>query len=116
MSQRTMIMAFLLILTIDSRAAGPPAATRVPRFQTMDLNLGESQQVVLGDGAMAEFKLLAVDEVRDTIRDAVRRAVVKVEVNGKAIELISATYHLPQTVAGVQVDCPITRLSDEQHP
>ena len=34
---------------------------------------------------------------------------MKVEVNGQAIELISATYHLPQTVAGVQVDCPITR-------
>ena len=34
--------------------------------------------------------------------------VVKVEVNGQEIELISATYHLPQTVAGVQVDCPIT--------
>ena len=35
--------------------------------------------------------------------------IVKVEVNGQAIELISATYHLPQTIAGVQVDCPITR-------
>ena len=109
MPQRMMIVGLLLILTIDARAAGPPPPTRVPRFRAVDLDLGESQQVDLGDGIKAEVKLLAVEEIRDTIRDAVRRAVVKVEVNGQAIELISATYHLPQTVAGVQVDCPITR-------
>jgi hypothetical protein len=57
----------------------------------------------------AEVKLLALDESRDPIRDAVRRAVVRVEVNGETVKLTSATYHLPRTVGGVQVDCPITR-------
>ena len=109
MAQRIMIEGLLLILTMAAQAAGPPRPTRVPRFQAVDLDFGESQQVDLGDGITAAVKLLAVEESRDTIRDAVRRAVVKVEVNGQAIELISATYHLPQTVAGVQVDCPITR-------
>ena len=109
MAQRTMIVALLLILTIDARAGAPPVPTRAARLRVLDLDLGESQQVDLADGINAHVKLLAIDEVRDTIRDAVRRAVVKVEVNGQVIELISATYHLPQTVGGVQVDCPITR-------
>ena len=32
-----------------------------------------------------------------------------VEVNGQAVTLVSATYHLPVTVAGVQIDCPVTK-------
>ena len=31
------------------------------------------------------------------------------KVNGQTIELVSATYNLPTTVAGVQIDCSITR-------
>jgi murein DD-endopeptidase MepM/ murein hydrolase activator NlpD len=75
----------------------------------VDLDIGESGQVELGNGTRAQVKLLALDEVRDPIRDAVRQARVKVEVNGQVVELPSATYHLPTTVAGVQVDCTITR-------
>ena len=42
---------------------------------------------------------------------------MKVEVNGQVVELISAIYHLPATVGGVQVDCPITRgyLTNSDH-
>ncbi len=36
-------------------------------------------------------------------------ASAKLEVNGQAIEVDSGNYHLPRTVAGIQVDCPITR-------
>jgi murein DD-endopeptidase MepM/ murein hydrolase activator NlpD len=32
-----------------------------------------------------------------------------IEVNGKAAELVSGNYRLPQTVGGVQVDCPATK-------
>jgi murein DD-endopeptidase MepM/ murein hydrolase activator NlpD len=92
-----------------ARAEGPPAPARDPLHRVVDLDVGESRQVVLRDGKKAEVKLLALEESRDSIRDAVRRAVVKVEINGHEIELTSATYHLPQNVGGVQVDCPITR-------
>jgi murein DD-endopeptidase MepM/ murein hydrolase activator NlpD len=77
--------------------------------RVVDLDLGEATVVELCDGTTARVKLLAVEETRDTIRAAVRRAQVKLEVNGQPLELVSATYHLPVTVAGVQVDCPITR-------
>ncbi|MGP0064528.1 MAG: PKD domain-containing protein [Isosphaeraceae bacterium] len=109
MDRRALVVALLCMLTTDARAAGPPSPIRVPHVRVVDLDVGESRAVDLGDGTKAQLKLLPIDETRDTIREAVRRAVVKVEVNGQAVELISATYHLPQTVAGVQVDCPITR-------
>jgi murein DD-endopeptidase MepM/ murein hydrolase activator NlpD len=95
--------------SLDARAAGPPAPTRQPLVRVVDLDLGESQSIELSDGTTARVKLLALDQDRDPIRDAVRRAVVKVEVHGQPVELTSATYHLPRTDAGVQVDCPITR-------
>ncbi len=41
-------------------------------------------------------------------RNAVREAVATVNVNGKTVRLVSATYHLPREVAGVQIDCPVT--------
>ena len=104
----------LVLLTVLSRnggawAAAPPSPTRRPLDRVADLDVGESRQVELCDGSNAQVKLLGLNELRDPIRDAVRQARVKVEVNGQPLELTSATYHLPRTVAGVQVDCPITR-------
>ena len=69
--------------------------------RTIDLDLGESREVELSDGAKARVKLLGVEETRDSLRAAIREARVQVEVNGQAITLVSATYHLPVTVAGV---------------
>src|SRR5258708_15901269 len=54
-------------------------------------------------------KLLSVEEARDTMRDAVRRALVKVEINGQSLVLTSATYHLPVSFAGIQIDCSVTK-------
>jgi hypothetical protein len=71
--------------------------------------VGESQTVQLHDGSEGTIKLLDLKETRDNICNAVRRAVVKVEVNGQTVSLVSSTYHLPITVAGVQLDCPVTK-------
>jgi len=77
--------------------------------RVVDLHVGESQTVELCDGTRAEVKLVNVEERRDRVRSAVREARVKVEVNGQPITLTSATYYLPSTIAGVQMDCPITK-------
>ncbi len=102
-------LVLLVGLTLGARAAGPPAPTRTPLLRAVDLDVGESSTVELSNGTSAQVKLLALDELRDTIRDGVRRAEVKLEVNGQPINLTSGTYRLPITVAGVQVDCPVTR-------
>ncbi|HPA20520.1 MAG TPA: PKD domain-containing protein [Verrucomicrobiae bacterium] len=89
--------------------AASPEPTRVPLLRAVDLNLGESQEVILADGSKARVKLLALEETRDPIRDAVRLARVEVDVNGQTATLDSANYSLPITIGGAQIDCPITR-------
>lgn len=100
------------------RAAAPAAAqpraeqvkpTLVPPVRTVDLNVGEGQEVELADGKKVRIKLLDLRETRDDMRQAVRRAEVTVEVAGRKVELVSANYRLPVTVGGVQIDCPITK-------
>ena len=80
-----------------------------PLVRTVDLDIGEQCKIELADGTSASVKLLGVKEKRDSVRGALRRATAEVEVDGRRIELISATYHLPITLGDVQIDCPITK-------
>ena len=79
-----------------------------PLFQTVDLNVDESVSVTLSDGSQANIRLIGVEEFRDPVCFAVRRANVTVEVNGEICKLVSANYNRPQTVGRFQIDCPIT--------
>src|SRR5438876_1932827 len=101
------LSAFVLFRTESDAADSPPA--RTPLFRVMDLNVNETQDLELADRPRARVTLLSVDETRDPMRDAVRQARVGVQINGQSLVLTSATYHLPVTFAGVQIDCPITR-------
>jgi len=102
-------VAIALLLCFGTSAEGPPEATRTPLVRVVDLNVGESQEVELCNGTKAQVKLIDLYETRDSLRDAVRAARVKVEVNSQLITLTSSTYHLPMTIAGVLIDCPITK-------
>ena len=84
------------------------AAETEPLLRVIDLNVGETQRVQLSDGNEVSVSLLDLRERRDSLRNAVRQAVVKVAIDGETIELTSATYHLPTTVGEVQIDCSIT--------
>jgi murein DD-endopeptidase MepM/ murein hydrolase activator NlpD len=98
-----------LCLSAPLLLAQPPEPTRVPLLRTVDLEVGEARDVKLCDGSRATVKLLALQESRDALCDAVRKAVVTVEVNGERTELTAATYHLPTTIAGVRIDCAVTK-------
>jgi hypothetical protein len=92
-----------------SIGAQPLKPTTTPLVRTVDLNLGESQVVTLHDGSKATVKLVDVDEIRDSVRSAVRTAQVHVEVNGRPTTLTCGNYHLPVSIAGAQIDCTITK-------
>ena len=79
----------------------------------VDLNIGEQKTVTMCNGKTATVKLLGVEEKRDSLRLALRGARVTVELNGQPLTLDSATYHLPVTVGGVQIDCPIIQNYNE---
>ncbi|MBN2292928.1 MAG: PKD domain-containing protein [Pirellulales bacterium] len=111
---------FLLLVTCLAHAAENRQTTPTlePLVRTVDLNLGQSATLILCDGKEATVKLLALKEKRDDLRGAVREARVTVEVNGEKAEFVSATYHLPTDVGGVQIDCPVTKghVQDKSNP
>ena len=80
-----------------------------PLVRSVDLNVGESREVTLADGSTATVKLLDLKETRDDLRNAVRKALVTVEVNGRKATLGAADYRLPTAVGGVQIDCAVTK-------
>lgn len=96
-------------LFASSLQAGPPEPTRTPLVRTVDLNVGESAEVELCDGSKATVKLIELQETRDTVRAAVRRAVATIEANGQRVQLVAAAYNLPTTIAGVRIDCAVTQ-------
>lgn len=89
--------------------AEPPAPTHEALVRALDLNVGESAEIALADGAKVSARLIDLREERDSMSGAVRVARVKVSVNGAEAWLTSANYNLPLTVGGAQVDCPITK-------
>lgn len=107
---KNLLFSLVSIVSILGLASALAAAEKQrPLLRAVDLDIGESAKIELCDGSAATVKLLAVKEQRDSMSDAVRRAEVAVEVNGERVDLVSATYHLPTTVAGVRIDCPITQ-------
>ena len=102
-------LSLLAFLCPAGLAAAPPEPTVTPLVRTIDLDVGESQEVELAGGKKATVKLIDLKETRDELRTAVRIAEVTVEVNGKKVTLVSGNYRLPVTVAGVQIDCPVTK-------
>ncbi len=109
MSRQLLVVVLLALGPVVSLSAQPPQPTRTSLVRALDLNVGEAQEVELAGGQKVLVKLLDLKETRDELRSAVRRAEVQVEVAGQRVALVSANYRLPATIAGVQIDCPITK-------
>ena len=108
MNKQTYPVLILLLLMHAVALAEVPKPTRTPLMRTVDLGLQEEAEVTLHNGEKAKVKLLDLKEETDSIRGAIRKAVVKVNVNGKEVVLEAGNYNLPVTVAGVHIDCPVT--------
>jgi murein DD-endopeptidase MepM/ murein hydrolase activator NlpD len=98
-----------LFVSLENSPAAPPQPTKIPLFRVVDINVGESSEVVFSDTSKVTVNVLDLQETHDQIRNAVRVARVKVEINGQTAALVSANYNLPVAVGGIQVDCPITK-------
>jgi hypothetical protein len=84
----------LLVAAILVGADGKEEPLKPP-FAPIDLDRGESQEVRLPDGARAKVKLVDVEETRDSLRSALRRARVKVEINGSTSRTRGASTRTP---------------------
>jgi murein DD-endopeptidase MepM/ murein hydrolase activator NlpD len=106
---RSPTLALLALVPALAAAAAEPRAAHEPPFRALDLDRGEVREVELPGGRKVKLKLLDVREERDALRSAVRRASVRLEVDGAAATVPSGNYHLPVAAGGVQVDCPVTK-------
>jgi murein DD-endopeptidase MepM/ murein hydrolase activator NlpD len=96
----------LLFLWAGALFAQQPAR---PPFVVVDINRGEPVEVALTNGVVTAVELLERVELRDSLRDAVRLARVRVRVDREEVSLECGNYRLPITVGAVQLDCAVTR-------
>ncbi len=99
----------ILVLACLSAPCALAAVKIKPLVRVVDLDVGQTHRVTLHDGSKAIVTLLELTEKRDSVRNAVRKAQVKVKVNSQTTSLVSSTYHLPTAIGGVQIDCPVTK-------
>lgn len=110
-SPRLLLLLMLAVcgLQVDLPLYAVDAPALTPLVRVVDLTVGESATVEICNGQKVEAKLVDLQETRDPIRQAVRSAMVTVQVDGEKITMESGMYNLPQRVAGVQIDCSITK-------
>jgi hypothetical protein len=107
------VCAVVIAASASLRAEQPPARKeqplRAPLVMVVDLDVGETHDVALCNGRKVSVRLVNLTETRDSVRSAVRRADVTVEVEGKTGRLGAAMYELPITLDDVQIDCAVTK-------
>ena len=77
-------------------------------MRVIDLDVGETQEITLCNGKKVSVRLAEFSEMRDSVRSAVRRADLTVQVDGKTARIGAAMYELPTTLGNVQIDCAVT--------
>jgi len=101
------------LLLIASASASPAKA---PLHRTVDLMQGETIAITLSDGNRSKIRLIGLKEAFGRVWGEVFRAEVFLEVNGERGTIQAGMYNLPQTIGGVQIDCPITKsLRNNSH-
>src|SRR5262249_46054295 len=108
-TQTLALFAFAALIGLVREAAADDAALRTSLVRVIDLDVGQSQVVELCNGRKVSVKLLDLKETRDSVRNAVRRAEVTVEVDGRRAQLVSANYNLPTKLGDVRIDCSMTK-------
>ena len=78
----------------------------IPIRTIVELNVGESQQVEISNGQVVTLHLLEITEHRDSLRNALRSADIRMLIDGDEVVLKAGSYCLPVTVDMVQIDCP----------
>jgi murein DD-endopeptidase MepM/ murein hydrolase activator NlpD len=106
-SIRSVSSGIIILITCFTFSCKPEKSTSV-RIST-ELNVGESQDIKLAGGDVVKLSLLGINEVRDSIRNAVRSSHVRISVDGEEITLSSGNYNLPVTAGKIQIDCPVTK-------
>ena len=98
-------MSVLILLATSCTGSKEIKPIRV----TTELDIGESREIALTNGEIVDLKLIDINTIRDSLRDAIRSVKAKVSINGEEFTLGSGNYLLPVEVGGIQIDCPVIK-------
>jgi hypothetical protein len=76
--------------------------------QIIGLDVHESYTFRLKNGASRVIRLVAVKEHRDSVIQLIRRTDVRVEIDGRPLDLVCAPYVMPTEVAGLRIQADTT--------
>jgi murein DD-endopeptidase MepM/ murein hydrolase activator NlpD len=71
--------------------------------QVISLNVNETFTFKLKNGAAHVIRLVSVQEHRDSVIDLMRRAEVRLEIDGRPLDLVCEAYTMPTEAAGLRV-------------
>lgn len=86
-----------------NRAARPYSKQRI-----VCLNPGESHRFAFNNGSTRTIRLVSAEERRDRVNNLVRRADVRVEIDGRPLDLVCGPYVMPTETAGLRIQADIT--------
>ena len=76
---------------------------RYSNQQIVALNPGEEYQFALAGGSKRTIRLVSVEEHRDSVIGFLRRADIRVEIDGRPVNLVCAPYVMPTEIAGLRL-------------
>ena len=74
-----------------------------------DLKVNKSVALDPGDGRERTITLREIREPKDAVRGTIREPSIVLDIDGEKVEIKAGLYNLPQSVAGMRVDCAVTR-------
>jgi len=94
-----------------NRAVRPYSKQRI-----VCLDPGESYRYVLHDGSVRTIRLVSATEQRDHVNHLVRRADVRVEVDGRPLDLVCGPYVMPTETVGLRIQADVTTGWNKKPP
>ncbi len=101
--------AIVGLLFTGIAATSTALEAHAPLFRVVDLNIGETTSITLHDDTTVSITFVALEEHQERVRQAVYGSTLQLKVNGNCVALDAGPYRLPITVAGIQIDCTVTK-------
>lgn len=73
------------------------------------LDVGEEHEYRLNDGARKRIRLLSYEDFRDSVIGRIRRSSVRVQIDGRPVDLSCAPYVMPTEIEGLRIQADVTR-------
>jgi len=107
--KRLVYITIAVILTVAPVVGYTQDSPAFPVRVVIELNIGQTREVILVNGETVKLTLLGIEETRYDVRNIVRDVRLRVKVDGEEVVLVCGNYHLPVSIGKVKIDCPAVK-------